>query len=262
MRRDPGQPLQRVQGLLLRAAASVGRDDRADDLPGRADEEQQRHGDGLGRADRAGWEMFRRPPQGSDERCQTVIGYLLAGDNVRRAVQAAQGQRAQDRGGGHEPGRQRDGPLARAAVHPLLGAGNGRPGTSEAGDHRANWGERSARRTWCIPPRPSPRPGRSRPAGVLPVSFRRPGSADLLDARDGSPVPPGGRANELPRGQQTPDLSDKDRLGGAVRGVRADPVAGAARTPRARRQLGLIQRAPQGLPGGCLATTGLTVEPW
>ena len=39
MRGDPGQALQRVQDLLLRAAASVGRDDRADDLLARADEE-------------------------------------------------------------------------------------------------------------------------------------------------------------------------------------------------------------------------------
>jgi hypothetical protein len=48
--------------------------------------------------------MFRRPPQGSDEWCQAVIGYLLAGDSAGRAVQAAHGQRAQNRGGGHEPG--------------------------------------------------------------------------------------------------------------------------------------------------------------
>jgi hypothetical protein len=133
MRGDPGQALQRVQDLLLRAAASVGGDDRADDIPGTADEEQHRHGSGLGRADRAGREMFRRPPQGSDERCQTVIGYLLAGDKVRRAVQAAHGQGGQDRGGGHEPGAQRDGPLVRAAVRLLLGAGNGRPGASRGG---------------------------------------------------------------------------------------------------------------------------------
>ena len=53
-------------------------------------------------------------------------------------------------------------------------------------------------------------------------------------------------------------------MGGAVPGVafRADPVAAAHEPQEHAVKLGLIQRALQGLPDGCLATTGLTVEPW
>ena len=53
-------------------------------------------------------------------------------------------------------------------------------------------------------------------------------------------------------------------MGGAVPGVAFEQTRSQAQHEPQEHvvKLGLTQRALQGLPDGCLATTGLTVQPW